>query len=118
MPNENPKYPGDEMTPALRKALVESGAVIPTTPSEVKLAEAHLTGNVTRLQVEAAFARLEKALDDIAPAPAFMRLDECVMPPADGGLAMAARNGGELDTETLAKIEESVARATRKPPQT
>ncbi len=51
----------------------------------------------------------------ITPDPAFVRLDECVIPPADSGLAMAARNGGELDAETLAKIEESVARATRKP---
>ena|SRR5216684_745708 len=118
MPNENPKHSADEMTPALRKALVESGVVIPTTPSEVELAEAHLRRNVTPQEVEAEFARLEKALDDITAAPAFMRLDECVIPPADSGLGMAARNAGGLDAETLAKIEESVARATRKAPQT
>jgi hypothetical protein len=103
------------MTPALRKALVESGVVIPTTPTEVDLAEARLTRKVTPKEVEAAFARLEKALDELSPAPAFMRLDECVIPPADRGLAMAARNGSELDAETLAKIEETVVRATRKP---
>lgn len=117
MQNETP-HPGDEMTPALRKALVESGAVIPTTPSEVKLAEKHLKRRVKPNEVEAAFARLEKALDNIAPILEFMQLDKCVMPPAEGGLSMAARNGGELDAETLAKIEESIARATRKPPQT
>ena len=118
MPNENPKHSADEMTPALRKALVESGALIPTTPAEVELAEAHLTRHVTAQEVDAAFAQLQKALNDTSPDPAFMQLDESVIPPADSGLAMAARNGDKLDAETLAKIEESVARATRKPPQT
>ncbi len=118
MPNEIPKHSADEMTPALRKALVESGALIPTTAEEVELAEAHLTRAVTRQEVDAAFAKLEAALDDDSPVSSFMRLDESVVSPTDGGLAMAARNGTELDAETLAKIEASVARATHKPPQT
>lgn len=118
MSNEIPKHSADEMTPALRKALVESGALIPTTAEEVKLAETHLTRNVTPQEVEAAFTKLEAALDDTAPVPLFMHLDECVVPMPESDIAMAARNGAELDAETLAKIEECVARATRKPPQT
>lgn len=118
MPNEIPKHSADEMTPALRKALVESGALIPTTPEEVELAEAHLTRDVTRQETEAAFAKLEAALDETTPAPQFMRLDDCVVAAKDSDFAMAARNGTELDAETLARIEESIARATRKPPQT
>lgn len=118
MPNEIPKHSADEMTPALRRALVESGALIPTTPEEVELAEAHLTRDVTRHETETAFAKLEATLDDTSPASPFMRLDDCVVPATESDFAMAARNGTELDAETLARIEESIARVTRKPPQT
>ena len=118
MPDETPKQAADELTPALRKALVELGAIIPTTPEEVELAEAHLTDGTTHEEAEASFKKLEQILDDDSLAPAFMHLDESVASPTDCGLSMAARNGDELDAETLARIEESVARATRKPPQT
>ncbi len=114
MPNETPMHSADEMTPALRKALVESGAIIPTTPEEVELAESHLTRGVTRQEVEAAFAKLEASLDDIKPAPPFMRLDACVMLSTEE-LALAARNGKPLDAETMAKIEDSVSRVMRNP---
>gem|GEM_PF-6060042 len=46
-----------------------------------------------------------------------MRLDEAFVGLADNELAMAARNGGDLDAETLARIERDVADAIRKPPQ-
>ena len=116
MPDKTPKQTADELTPALRKALVELGTIIPTTPDEVALAEAHLTDGTTPEEVEASFKKLEQILDD-SLAPAFMRLDESVVSPTDCGLSMAARNGDELDAETLARIEESVARATRKTPR-
>jgi hypothetical protein len=117
MSNEIKKHPADEMTPALRKALVESGALIPTTPREVRLAETRGECHLTQKEISESFAQLEKALDGASSDPAFMRLDESVTAPAGNGLAMAARNGDALDAETLAKIEESVNRATRKPPQ-
>lgn len=117
MPDEIPKQTPDELTPTLRKALVELGFILPTTPEEVGLAEAHLTDGTTPEEVEASFQKLEQMLDDESLAPSFMRLDESVVSPTNCGLSMAARNGVELDEETLARIEESVARATRKPPQ-
>lgn len=118
MPKEIPKKSQDEMTTALRKALVECGAIIPITPDEVELAQRHLTPTPTPNQVDAAFARLEATLNDGRITLSFMNLDDCVVPPTNGGLAMAARNGTELDAETLAKIEKSVSDATRKPSQT
>src|SRR5262245_38167468 len=118
MANEIPKHTADEVTPALRKALVESGAIIPTSPEEVTLAENHLTRTVTPQEIAEAFSKLEAALDETSPPSPFMQLDECVVPPTGDGLAMAARNGVELDADTLAIIEDVVAHAKRKPPQT
>jgi hypothetical protein len=74
MSNEIPKDSADEMTPALRKALVECGVIIPTTSKEVELAEAHLTHMPTPEQVEASFKKLEQMLAGDSPARSFMRL--------------------------------------------
>lgn len=104
------------MTPALRKALVETGAIIPTTPGEVRLAQSALARYPNQQEVDAAFVKLEQALGDTSPAP-FMQLNDCVAPSADGGLSMAARNGEELDPDTLARVEESIAQAARKSSQ-
>lgn len=117
MPERNPQHSADEMTPALRKALVELGAVIPTTPQEVKLAEAQLGPEPLRSEVDAAFADILHALDDTQSRKPFMQIDEILIAAADSELAMAARNGTELDAETLAQIERDVAAAIRKPPQ-
>ena len=118
MPDSHPQHSADEMTPALRKALVEIGAVIPTTPQEVKLAEAQLGPEPPRSEVDAAFVAVLHALDDTKSSKPFMQLDESVVAAADNELAMAARNGTELDAETLAQIERDVAAVTRKLPQT
>ena len=117
MPETNPQHSADEMTPALRKALVEIGAVIPTTPQEVKLAEAQLGTEPLRSEVDAAFAAVLHALDDRESSRPFMRLDESDIAASNNELAMAARNGTELDAKTLAQIERDVAAVTRKAPQ-
>jgi hypothetical protein len=117
MTNDNSQQPPDEMTPALRKALVECGAIIPITPEEVFLAEKQLSIDAEASHVDSAFKALEDALDDPSKDLSFMRLDDSVAPQKGGDLAMAARNGDELDEETRAKIEESVRKALRKPRQ-
>lgn len=118
MPDSHSTQPDDELTPVLRKALVEIGALIPTTSEEVQLAEAHLGSEPTRAEVADAFENVQRLLHGKADSPAFMRLDESIVVSADNELAMAARNGTALDAETRAKIEQDVAAATRKPSQT
>jgi hypothetical protein len=103
------------MTSSLRRALVESGVVIPTTLEEVKLAESNCAREVSRDELDASFAKLEQALDGNAPEHSFMHLHQCVMPSTEDGLALAARNGKPLDAETLAKIEDDVSGVIRKP---
>lgn len=117
MPDSNAQPPSDEMTPALRKALVELGAVIPTTPQEVKLVESQLGPEPTRSEIDAAFESVLHVLEDSNSDKPFIHLDESVVDATDNMLAMAARNGSELDEETLAKIERDVAAAIRKPAQ-
>lgn len=96
---------GDELTGPLRKALVELGILIPTTPEEVALAERHLTNATTPEQIEASFDRLEATLDDDSCATAFMQLHESILLPTEGCISMAARHGiPNLKAETLAKI--------------
>jgi hypothetical protein len=117
MHNHSERPNPEELTPALRKALVELGAVIPTTPEEVVLVETKLTHKVSARETQQAFERLEQSLDDPHES-SFMRLHDCVLAPAEDGLAMAARKGIKLDREMLEKIAKSVARARSKsPPQ-
>src|SRR5690242_1663194 len=118
MPNESEKHSVDELTQTLRKALIESGAIIPVTPEEVELAERHLTGGVTSRDVDAAFIKLEKSLQNLSPV-SFMQLEETIAIPIKNDFAMAARNGEELDAETMAKIENTVNQiiGKSKPPQ-
>lgn len=113
MPNEIAKPTTDKWTSALRKALVEIGALIPVTPEEVKLAEARLTDGTTPEEVEASFKKLEETLDDNAPVP-FMRLHESVQLPSEDCVSMVARNAANLKTETLARIAHVVASETGK----
>lgn len=54
----------DELTPELRKALVELGVITPTTPDEVKLAEARMQ---RKRELDAAWEQLEKSLDTEEP---------------------------------------------------
>jgi len=117
MSESNLKQTAAEMTPALRKALVELGASIPITPQEVELANAQLGSEPSRSEIETAFEAVLHAIDETQPSRPFMRLDEAFVGLADNELAMAARNGGDLDAETLARIERDVADAIRKPPQ-
>ena len=77
MSDNTPKETNDELTVALRKALVEIGALIPTSPEEVRLVENHLTIGTTPEQVELAFKKLEQKLGDPVASP-FMRLHESV----------------------------------------
>jgi hypothetical protein len=100
------------MTPALRKALIESGALIPTTPTEVRLAQRFLTESLTPDQIDAAFSKLDSMLETDSPAPPFIELDEPLPSPGGQGMASAARNGSELSESLLARIDEDVDRAT------
>lgn len=117
MTNENSKQATDELTPAVRKALIECGAVIPVTPEEVLLLEKQITVKAKPAEIEAAFKKLEKHLDDPSTRLSFMRLDDSFKPQNEDEFSMAARKGCELDDETRAKIEASVLKALQKPPQ-
>jgi hypothetical protein len=117
MTKNNPQESTDEFPSGLRKALIECGALIPTTPEEVLLAERQLKIRTTREQIKAAFSELERALDDPTAEISFARLDDSVSVVKNQDLAMAARNGMELGDETRAKIEDSVDKALRKPQQ-
>ncbi len=116
--NETPNESADELTSALRKALVEIGILIPRTAEEVTLAEACITDGTTPEQVASSFEKLERMLDSSSTAPAFMRLRESIADLREGGLSMAARKGATLDAKTRAKIEETIARITGKSTQT
>ena len=117
MTKNNPQESTDEFPSDLRKALIECGALIPTTPDEVLLAERQLKVRTTPAQIKAAFSELEKALDDPNTEISFVRLDDSISVVKNQDLAMAARNGTELGDETRAKIEDSVDKALRKPQQ-
>lgn len=108
MSNNTPKETNDELTVALRKALVEIGALIPTSPEEVKLAENHLTIGTTPEQVELAFKKLEEKLSDPFVSP-FMRLHESVLLPDEECVSVAARGAKNLKRETLKKVANAVA---------
>jgi len=112
-PNEN----NDDLSSALHKALIECGAVIPTTPEMVLLAETQHDAEVSPAEVDAAFRRLESTLNDPIVDLSFIKMNDTLLTTEPEDLAMAARNGTELDEITRAKIEESVQKALRKPPQ-
>lgn len=107
----------DELGPKLRKALIECGAIIPTTEEEVLLAERQHKVKVTPSQIDAAFRKLETALDDPTTEVSFAHPNESLLTRNHEDLSMAARNGDELDEETRAKVEATVERVLRKPPQ-
>ena len=115
MPYPNTTEPDDELTPELKRALVEIGAIIPTTTEEVELAEAQYTSEPSSAKVNAAFEKVLFLLAEEAPAEGFIQLPTVTASTTGCELAMAARNGGELDADTLAKIEQDVARATQNP---
>ena len=117
MNKNNPQESTDELPSDLRKALIECGALIPTTPDEVEVAEKQLEIRATPAQINAAFSELEKALDDPASEICFLKLSETLSVLRNEDLAMAARNGNELAEETRAKIEKSVDDALKKPQQ-
>lgn len=113
----NPQESTDELPSDLRKALIECGALIPTTPEEVEVVEKQLEIRATPAQINAAFSELEKALDDPTSEINFVKLSESISLMKNEELAMAARNGNELAEETRAKIEKSVDNALKKPQQ-
>lgn len=114
MPNPRTKQSADELTPELKQALVEIGAIIPTTAAEVALVGNKFTAALPNSEVNAAFDAILRMMDADASTDTFIK--PVVMSVVDDyELAMAARNGHALDAETLAKIEADVARATRKP---
>lgn len=114
MPNPRTNQPADELTPELKQALVEIGAVIPTTAAEVALVENKFTTALPKTEVNAAFDTVLRMLDSDASSEAFIKP---VAMSASGNheLALAARNGVTLDADTLAKIEADVAHAIQKP---
>ena len=117
MTKKNPQESTDELPPELRKALIECGAVIPTTPDEVLIAERQHQIKTAPAQIDTAFRKLEKALADPTTDLSFAQLNDSLKMPKNEDLAMAARNGSELDEETRAKIEGSITKALRKPRQ-
>jgi|SRR5947209_10687921 len=117
MNKNNPQESTDELPSDLRKALIECGALIPTTPAEVEVAEKQLEIRATPAQINAAFSELEKGLDDPITEIKFVKLSESLSVLRNDDLAMAARNGNELAEETRAKIEKSVDDALKKPQQ-
>jgi hypothetical protein len=117
MTKKHPHEAKDDLPSELRKALIECGAVIPTTPEEVLLAERQHKVKAPPVQIEAAFKKLELALDDPTDDLSFAKLNDPLLTMQNEELAMAARNGTELDEETRAKIEASVQKTLRKPSQ-
>lgn len=115
MSNEPFHQTTDEITPKLRKALVEIGAVIPTTAADVTLAERHLDCQVSQSQIDASFAQIERMLaPQSAPRAATPSVRYKTNAASSMGLALAARNGSEIDEATKAKIEADIAQATQK----
>jgi phage-related tail fiber protein len=102
-----PDHTLGDLTPALRKALVELGTIIPTTPEEVELAEAHLADEATPAEVQAAFEKLERQLAADESETLAIRLAK--------PFSAAADSGRKLDAETLAKTDVDVATAAKKP---
>ena len=117
MTKRNPHVNSDDLPSELHKALIECGAVIPTTPEEVLLAERHHKAKTSPEQIEAAFQKLEMALEDPADDLSFAKVNDVLITMQNEELAMAARNGQELDETTRAKIEASVEKVLRKPSQ-
>lgn len=112
--NENESV--DDLAPELRKALVECGAIIPTTSEDVALVEKNIKSKLTSAQIDAAFGKLEEVLgkpEDLS----FVKLNSSILQPQSDEMSMAARNGCEIDEETRAKIDETVERILKKPPQ-
>ena len=97
--------------------MIECGALIPTTPNEVEVAERQLEIRATPAQINAAFSALEKALDDPTAEINFVKLSESLSIEKNQDLAMAARNGNELADETRVRIEKSIDNALKKPQQ-
>jgi hypothetical protein len=117
MTKKHPHEATGDLPSELCKALIECGAVIPTTPEEVALAERQHKVKASPAQIEAAFKKLELALDNPTDDLSFAKINDALQTIQNEDLAMAARNGTELDEETRAKIEESVQKTLRKPPQ-
>jgi hypothetical protein len=117
MNKNNPQESTDELPSDLRKALIECGALIPTTPEEVEIAEKQLEIRATPAQINAAFSELDKALDDPITEIKFVKLNRSLSVSRDEDLAMAARHGNDLAEETRAKIEKSIDDALKKPRQ-
>ena len=99
MSNPSSLQPTDDLTPELRKALVEIGAVIPTTTADVALAERHLECQLSQSQIDASFSQIERMLaHQSAPKAAPVRYKTNAA--SSMGLALAARNGSEIDEAT------------------
>jgi hypothetical protein len=107
----------DDLPTELRKALVESGAVIPTSPEEVVLAEKHFRIKTVPSEIDAAFNKLEEAFNNPDDDLSFIKLSTSFMTLKNEDLAMAARSGTEIDDETRAKIEETIKKVLQMPRQ-
>ena len=115
MSSQSTHQPNDDLTPEIRKALVEIGAVIPTTVAEVALAERHLDCQVSLSQIDASFAQIEQMLAwQSSPNTGAPVMRYTTNAASCTGLALAARNGTEIDEATRAIIEADIAEATNK----
>ena len=115
MTKKNEQERVDDLATELRRALVECGAIIPTTPEEVALAEKHQKLDLSPTQIDIAFGELEKAINNPEVDLSFVKLNASILPIETGELSMAARNGCEIDESTRAKIEETVNKILEKP---
>ena len=111
MSNSSSPLPEDILSPELRKALVEIGAMIPTTAAEVALAERHLDLQVSESQIDASFSEIQELVKSRSqPKPAVRYKTGAV---AATGLALAARKGAQIDEATRAKIEADINQANQ-----
>ncbi|WP_395741687.1 hypothetical protein [Prosthecobacter sp.] len=115
MSSQSTNQSNDDLRPEIRKALVEIGAVIPTTVSQVSLAERHMDCQVSQSQIDASFAQIEQMLTWQSSAKTAVPVMRYTTDAASfTGLALAARNGSEIDEATRSKIEADIADANRK----
>ena len=109
MSNSSSPQPEDILSSELRKALVEIGAIIPTTAAEVALAERHLKCQVSERQLDESYLQIQEILKSQSQQKPAVRYKSGAV--AATGLALAARKGTQIDEVTRAKIEADINQA-------
>ena len=111
MSNSSSPQSEDIISPDLRKALVEIGAMIPTTAAEVTLAERLLDWQVSESQIGKSFLQIQELLKGSSRPKSVVRYKGGAV--ATTGLALAARKGTQIDETIRAKIEADITQANQ-----